>query len=141
MLVVEEAVKVSLAGRAAKQGAALFALAMVAQLGDAAAKKAAIASLPKVCRTASTLYEWHTYHKVCSSVKPSPCQSQCYELRVFCPNVCLRYFTIDFARSRVEQILAKKAISAMALTMHRRNKRTSCELSQISENFDSNCSQ
>lgn len=60
---VERAVEVSTAGRAPKQDQAIFALAVVSALGDDAARKAAFAAMPAVCRTASTLFTFAQYRQ------------------------------------------------------------------------------
>ena len=54
--VVNKIVEVSVAGRAAKNAPAVFALALVATLGDEVARKAAYDALPKVCRTATDMF-------------------------------------------------------------------------------------
>lgn len=54
--VVDKVVEISDAGRAAKNAPAVFALALVAVLGDDVAKKAAYDALPKVCRTATDMF-------------------------------------------------------------------------------------
>lgn len=53
---VNKIVEVSVAGRAAKNAPAVFALALVAVFGDEAARLAAFAALPKVCRTATDMF-------------------------------------------------------------------------------------
>jgi 60 kDa SS-A/Ro ribonucleoprotein len=53
--VVERAVAVSEAGRAPKNGPAIFVLALCAKLGDDATRAAAFAALPKVCRIGTHL--------------------------------------------------------------------------------------
>lgn len=55
------AADVSVAGRAPRQGPALFALAAVAGLGDDDARSYALGRLPEVARTASTLFAFLTY--------------------------------------------------------------------------------
>lgn len=57
----EHAAEVSTEGRAPKQNPAIFALAAVAGLGDEAARKAALAFLPEVARTGTTLFTFATY--------------------------------------------------------------------------------
>mmetsp|Transcript_17010 Transcript_17010/g.50997 ORF Transcript_17010/g.50997 Transcript_17010/m.50997 type:complete len:244 (-) Transcript_17010:560-1291(-) len=59
--VAAEAAAVSSEGRAAKQGPALFALAIVASLGGPADRRAALDAMPSMCRTASTLFEFLEY--------------------------------------------------------------------------------
>jgi 60 kDa SS-A/Ro ribonucleoprotein len=60
--VVQRIVAVSVAGRAPKQDAAIFALAMCAGWGDADTRRAALADgLPKVCRTASHLLQFASF--------------------------------------------------------------------------------
>lgn len=46
------------------QDPGLFALAMCAALGDAPTKKAALEALPRVCRTATTLFTFLSMLKV-----------------------------------------------------------------------------
>ena len=53
---VDQIVAVSTAGRAPRNDAALFALAMASKLGDDATRRAAQRALPKVARTLSHLY-------------------------------------------------------------------------------------
>jgi len=55
---VRAIVDVSQWGRAPKQAPALFALALVAANSDPVARKAALAAVPLVCRTASHLFEF-----------------------------------------------------------------------------------
>jgi 60 kDa SS-A/Ro ribonucleoprotein len=57
----DQAAEVSIAGRAPRQGPALFALAAVAGLGDDDARAYALGRLPEVARTASTLFTWLNY--------------------------------------------------------------------------------
>lgn len=59
--VVERIVEISDAGRAHKNDPALFALAIVAKLGDEAARKAAFAALPKVARIGTHLFHFAQY--------------------------------------------------------------------------------
>lgn len=59
--IVEEIETVSVSGRAPKQSPGLFALAVCWRSGDDATKAAARVALPKVCRTASTLFEMLEY--------------------------------------------------------------------------------
>ncbi|GIK56444.1 MAG: hypothetical protein BroJett015_21070 [Chloroflexota bacterium] len=54
--VVARVVEVSENGRAPRNDPALFVLAMAAGLGDEATRQAAIAALPRVARTSSTLW-------------------------------------------------------------------------------------
>ena len=56
--VVAEIVAVSQEGRAPKNDAALFALAMAAGLGDEATKRAALDALPAVARTGTHLFQF-----------------------------------------------------------------------------------
>ncbi len=56
--VVARIVAVSEAGRAPKNGPAIFALAMAAGLGDETTRRVALAALPRVCRTASHLFRF-----------------------------------------------------------------------------------
>lgn len=58
---VEEIVAISDAGRAPKNDAALFALAMASGLGDVETKKAAFAALPKVARIGTHLFHFVAY--------------------------------------------------------------------------------
>jgi 60 kDa SS-A/Ro ribonucleoprotein len=59
--VVERVVEVSLAGRAYKNNAALFVLALAFTVGDAATKRAAETALPKVARTGTHLFTFMEY--------------------------------------------------------------------------------
>jgi 60 kDa SS-A/Ro ribonucleoprotein len=55
----EAIAKISHEGRAAKQDAGIFALALgAASMDNDEARRAAFAMVPKVCRTASTLFQW-----------------------------------------------------------------------------------
>lgn len=54
--VVNLLTQVSLEGRAPKNAPAVFALGLVAALGDAVAQAAAFEALPKVCRTATDMF-------------------------------------------------------------------------------------
>jgi len=54
--VVDEILRISRAGRAPKNGPALYALALAAGLGDEATRKAALAALPQVARTGTHLF-------------------------------------------------------------------------------------
>ncbi|KAG2428652.1 hypothetical protein HXX76_011357 [Chlamydomonas incerta] len=56
--VVKEVVDISREGRAPKQATGIVVLSMCARLGDPATSRAALAAVPAVCRTASTLFEW-----------------------------------------------------------------------------------
>ncbi|PNH10193.1 WD repeat domain-containing protein [Tetrabaena socialis] len=56
--VVAEVKAISLEGRAPRQTSGIFVLAMCARFGDTATRRAALAALPAVCRTASTLFEF-----------------------------------------------------------------------------------
>lgn len=60
---VELVVEVSVGGRAAKQDAAIFALALCAARGDERTRAAAIAALPKVCRIPTHLFSFLTDYK------------------------------------------------------------------------------
>ena len=53
---VREIVAISAGGRAPKQDAGVFALAIAASYGSDESRKAALAALPVVCRTATTLF-------------------------------------------------------------------------------------
>ena len=55
---VARIVEVSEAGRAPRVSPAIFALALGAASGDVAVRRAALAALPRVCRTASHLFEF-----------------------------------------------------------------------------------
>jgi 60 kDa SS-A/Ro ribonucleoprotein len=59
--VVREIVAISDAGRAPKNAPAIFALALVAAHGDTAARQAALAALPQVCRTGTHLFQFADY--------------------------------------------------------------------------------
>ena len=58
---VAEIVAVSDGGRAPKNDAAVFALAMAAGIGDEATRKAALEALPRVCRTSTHLFQFATF--------------------------------------------------------------------------------
>src|SRR5262245_11104156 len=58
---VAEIVEVSDAGRAPKNDAAIFALALAAGLGDEPTRKAALEALPRVCRTATHLFQFAAF--------------------------------------------------------------------------------
>jgi 60 kDa SS-A/Ro ribonucleoprotein len=58
---VAEIVAVSEAGRAAKNDAAIFALALAAGLGDEATRRSALEALPRVCRTSTHLFQFATF--------------------------------------------------------------------------------
>lgn len=54
---VAQITAISVAGRAPKNDAAIFALALAMSLGDARAKEHAFAALPKICRTGTHLFQ------------------------------------------------------------------------------------
>lgn len=56
-----EIAAVSREGRAPKNDAAVFALAMAAGLGDEATRRAALEALPEVCRTGTHLFQFATF--------------------------------------------------------------------------------
>jgi 60 kDa SS-A/Ro ribonucleoprotein len=56
--VVERICEISLAGRAAKNDPAIFALALCASLGNDATRAAAMQALPVVCRTGTHLFQF-----------------------------------------------------------------------------------
>src|SRR5882672_1670181 len=58
---VAEIVTISEAGRAPKQDPAVFALAAASALGDPGGLRAALAALPRVCRTGTHLFLFATY--------------------------------------------------------------------------------
>ena len=58
---VAEIIAVSEAGRAPKNDPAIFALAMAAGAGEVATRKVALAALPRVCRTATHLFQFATF--------------------------------------------------------------------------------
>ncbi len=58
---VARIVEISEAGRAPKNDAALFALALAAGTGDLATRRAAMAALPKVARTGTHLFHFMAY--------------------------------------------------------------------------------
>ena len=60
MRAVAEIVEISDAGRAAKNDPAVFALARCAAADDLATRRAALAALPKVCRTSTHLFQFVT---------------------------------------------------------------------------------
>jgi 60 kDa SS-A/Ro ribonucleoprotein len=55
---VARIVEVSESGRAPKNGPAIFALALAASLGDDRTKRAAMAAIPRVCRTGTHLFQF-----------------------------------------------------------------------------------
>lgn len=55
---VARIVEISEAGRAPRQDPAIFALAMAAGVGDDATRSAALAALPRVCRTGTHLFQF-----------------------------------------------------------------------------------
>jgi 60 kDa SS-A/Ro ribonucleoprotein len=55
---VQIVTEISHQGRAAKQSPGIFALALLASCDSSVARKEALAALPAVCRTASTLFEF-----------------------------------------------------------------------------------
>jgi 60 kDa SS-A/Ro ribonucleoprotein len=59
--VIERVVEVSVAGRAYKNNAALFVLALAFTVGDVATKRAAETALPKVARTGTHLFTFMEY--------------------------------------------------------------------------------
>ncbi len=59
--VVREIVAISKAGRAPKNDPAIFVLALVAAKGNLAERRAALASLPDVCRTGTHLFQFAEY--------------------------------------------------------------------------------
>jgi 60 kDa SS-A/Ro ribonucleoprotein len=56
--VVQRATVISTSGRAPKNDAALFVLALAASVGDDATRAAALSALPDVARTATHLFHW-----------------------------------------------------------------------------------
>lgn len=58
---VERITEISLAGRAAKQDPAIFALAICASMGDIRTKQKALSDLPAVCRTGTALFHFMQY--------------------------------------------------------------------------------
>jgi 60 kDa SS-A/Ro ribonucleoprotein len=61
LAVVNEILAISLAGRAPKQNPTIFALAAAAGLGNVETRRAALAVLPKVCRTGTHLFLFAKY--------------------------------------------------------------------------------
>lgn len=59
--VVDRIVEVSVEGLAPKQQPAIFALAVAAAYDNVDVRKAALAAMPEVCRTASTLFQFLEY--------------------------------------------------------------------------------
>lgn len=59
--VVRETVAISDEGRAPKNDPAIFVLALAAAKGDEATRRAALAALPKVCRTGTHLFQFAEY--------------------------------------------------------------------------------
>lgn len=62
-IAVEVIAEVSEKGRAPKQDAAIFALALAAARGDTATRSAAIAAIPRVCRIPTHLFSFLTDYK------------------------------------------------------------------------------
>jgi len=60
---VRRVVEISTAGRAPKQNAGVFALAMASVLGNDATRSAAYRAIPDVCRTGTTLFMLAKYRK------------------------------------------------------------------------------
>lgn len=60
---VEEIVKISTEGRAPRQNPAIFALAAASAVADDEGRKAALAAIPAVCRTATHLFLFAKYAK------------------------------------------------------------------------------
>src|SRR5262245_24596604 len=56
--VVNRAVEISEGGRAPKNEPAVFVLALAAAMGNDETRKAALAALPRVCRTGTHLYQF-----------------------------------------------------------------------------------
>lgn len=56
--VVQQAVSISVEGRAPKNDPAIFVLALAAAFGDGTTKQLAYEAVPKICRTASHLYSF-----------------------------------------------------------------------------------
>src|SRR5262249_29251188 len=54
-------VEISQAGRAPKNDPAVFALALAAGAADEATRRAALAALPRVCRTSTHLFQFVTF--------------------------------------------------------------------------------
>jgi 60 kDa SS-A/Ro ribonucleoprotein len=61
LTLVKAIVDVSTNGRAPKQDAAIFALAVASASPDVAGRQAALAALPQVCRTATSLFKFLNY--------------------------------------------------------------------------------
>lgn len=66
LMLVKAILAVSEGGRAPKQQPALFALAIASSLADDAGRKAALAAVPAVCRTVTSLF---TYMKYCDQFR------------------------------------------------------------------------
>lgn len=66
---VDEVVKFSVGGRAAKQAPTLFALALAAREGNDETRKAAISSLKSVCRTPTMLFNFIEYYTALGASK------------------------------------------------------------------------
>jgi 60 kDa SS-A/Ro ribonucleoprotein len=61
LALVSRIVEISEAGRAPKNSPAIFALAIAGSVGDPETQRAAWLALPKVCRTATHLFEFYEY--------------------------------------------------------------------------------
>lgn len=70
LYLVEQIVAVSDAGRAPKQDAGLFALAIASVMGDDATRRAAYLAIPRVCRTGSTLFRYNQFREQLTSAHP-----------------------------------------------------------------------
>lgn len=71
----EQAYQISIAGRAPKQNPAIFALAAVAGLGDEEARRFALAHMPAVCRTGTTLFTFARYVSQFRGRGPALCKA------------------------------------------------------------------
>ncbi|GFR42498.1 hypothetical protein Agub_g3300 [Astrephomene gubernaculifera] len=114
--VVAEVTRISQEGRAAKQSPGILVLAMCARLGDAATRAAALAALPAVCRTASTLFEWIQRCKELGAAarvarKPDDTAAAAAD-----PAAVMAWATE--AEARASEIRTKKAAAAAAAARH-----------------------
>ncbi len=74
---VERIVAISLAGRAFKQDALIFAHALCAKTGNAATRQHANDTMPSVCRTGTMLFSWLTCIKELGGTGPGTRRALC----------------------------------------------------------------
>lgn len=74
---VDRIVAISLAGRAFKQDALIFAHALCAKTGDTATRQRANDTMPSVCRTGTMLFSWLTCVKELGGIGPGTRRALC----------------------------------------------------------------